>query len=68
MDLGFMAVHAAGREQSQDMQRVPGAARGLHRFQQHRVAEEFSGLDRVLDPRVILVDNAAGADVHVPDF
>ena len=35
---------------------------------QHRVARELAGLDRVVDAREVLVDDAAGADVEMADL
>ena len=36
--------------------------------QQRPVARELAGLDRVLDARVILVHDAAGADIEMADL
>ena len=35
---------------------------------QHRIGEEFTGVDRLRNSREILVDDAASAEVHVPDL
>jgi hypothetical protein len=66
VDLRLVAVHAAGRDETQHVER--GAAADLHGALQGRVFEEFSGFDRVLDLGVVLVYHAPGADIHVPDF
>ena len=68
LDLRLVTVHAARREQAQDMQRLSGRARGFQRFDEHLVSRELAGLDRVLDAGVVLVDDAPGADVHVTHF
>ena len=64
----LVAVHAAGRKQAHHVQ---GAAAGQHRVAggvEFGVVEEAGVLDRRVDPGQVLVDDAAGADVHVPDF
>ena len=65
-DLRLVAVHAAGRQQAQHMQRVGFAH--LNRLHHHRVSAKFAGFNRMFNFRVILIHHAAGADVHVADF
>ena len=47
---------------------VPRPRARVGRRDQHRIGGELAGRDRVVDARVVLVDDAAGADVEVPDF
>ena len=47
--------------------RVAGARR-LDGVAERLIADELAVADRDVDPRVILVDDTAGADVQVPDF
>ena len=44
------------------------AAADFDGFFQNGIGEELPRLDGMLDFRVVLVDHAAGADVHVADF
>jgi len=67
-NLPLVAVHAAWRQEPQHVQRVPALARGVGRRDQHRIGGELAGRDRVVDAREVLVDDAAGADVEMPDF
>ena len=63
-----MAVHAAVGEQAHE---VNGAALGdgaVDRLGEHGVVEERAVLDREVDARELLVDDAAGPDVEVPDL
>ena len=67
-DVRFMAVHAAGREQAHHVQ---GAAARIHRRArriQFAVVEEAGVLDRRVHAGQVLVNDAAGTQVHVPDF
>jgi hypothetical protein len=41
---------------------------GCHRRRQHGIAREFARRDRVIDASVVLVDDAAGANVEMADF
>ena len=66
MDLRFVAMHAARRQQAEDMQRALFA--GLDGFQQRRITPELAGFDGVFDLGVILIHHPSGADVHVTDF
>ena len=47
---------------------APLRARGVDGVVEHRVARELAGRDRVVDARVVLVDDAARADVEVTDL
>ena len=47
--------------------RVAGARR-LDGVAERLIADKLAVADRDVDPRVILVDDTAGADVQVPDF
>src|SRR6266404_5783918 len=50
------------------MQLVTASACILHRFEQHRMAEEFAILNHQLNSRRIHMDNAPCADVQMSDF
>ena len=67
-NLRFVAVHAARRQQPQDVQGGAVGERGFDRLFQDRVFEKFAAFDVGFDARVILVNHASGADVQMPDF
>ena len=63
-----MAVHAAVGEQPQQVQ-PPARRRGLGKgLAQDGVFLEVAILDRLVDAREVLVNDAAGAQVEVADF
>ena len=64
----FVAVHAARRQQAEQVQGAgggPGGAAGGHEL---GVFEEAAVFDGGVHAREVLVDDAAGADVHVAHF
>ena len=67
-DLLLVAVHAPRTEQAEDMQRAGGGLRRGASLQQCGVVEKAAVRDGGVDTRQVLVDDAAGADVHVADF
>ena len=67
-DLPLVAVHAARRQEPHHVQRAMAVARGVDRAIENGIGRELAGFDRVIDPREVLVDDAAGADVEVPDL
>jgi hypothetical protein len=67
-DVRLVAVHAAGREQAHDVKRPAGLARRGAGRAQLGVGEETAVLDRGVDPGQVLVDDPAGAQIHVPDL
>ena len=68
VDLPLVAVHSAGREKTEHVQRRAARAGRLDGADERRIARELSRFDRAVDSRVVLVDDAAGADVEMPDF
>ena len=63
-----VAVHAAVREQSHEMKAAVAGFHLFHGIQKHRVPEQAAVRRRPGDPGQILIDNPAGADVHVADL
>jgi hypothetical protein len=64
-DVGFMAVHATGREQAEHVQagvRIAGRATGA---EQGRIACEAAIGNRRVNAGQVLVDHATRTDVHV---
>ena len=61
----FMAVYAAGRKQSEDVQRGGTRVDGLA---QHRVARQLAAGDGRVDPGEVLRNGAPGPDAHVTDL
>ena len=66
--LPLVTMHAAGRQQAQHVHRRSAGARGFDGIDENRIAGELPVANRDVDPRVILVDDAARADVEVADF
>jgi hypothetical protein len=64
----LMAVHAARRQQAEQVQGAAGSLRRLAGGDQFGIGVEAAVLDRGVHAREVLVDDAAGADVHVADF
>jgi len=50
-DVLLVAVHAAGRQQPEHVQRPAAVLRGGEGVAEHRVLRELAGLDRVVDAR-----------------
>ena len=63
-----MAVDAAVGHEADEVQRVPAAGHAIHGGGQHRVREQLTVADALVDPREVLVDDPAGPHVHVADF
>jgi len=61
-------MHAAIRNQPEQMQLAPAQASVLHRLDQHRMREEFAVLDHQIDARDIHVHDAPRANIQMPDF
>ncbi len=64
----LVRVHAAIRQQAEQMQPPIADARLLHGIEQHRVGEELAILDHEIDLGDVHVDDAAGAHVEMADF
>ncbi len=67
-DVVLVAVHAAGREQAKHVQDVPARLGRLARRDQLGGPEEAAVLDGRIDAGQILIDDPAGAQVHVADL
>ena len=67
-DVLLVAVHAARRQQAEHMQHTIAGFRRGDSGVQLRVGGEAAVLDGGVDAGQVLVDDAAGADVHVADF
>ena len=63
-----MAVHAAVRDEADEVQRVAGAGAAVERRAERRVVEEAAVANAAIDPRQVLIDDPPRADVHVPDL
>ena len=63
-----MAMHTAGRQKPEHMQRPSASSRGLDCVGQRRVLGEFAGFDRDVDAREILVNDAAGTNIQMADL
>ena len=63
-----VAVHAAVGDEAQQVQRGASSHRLRERVLEHAVGEERAILDGLGDAREVLVNDAAGADVQVPDL
>ena len=68
VEMVLVRVHAAIRQQTQQMQPPFAGARLGHGIDQRRVLLELAVLDHQVDLGDVHVDDAAGADVEVPDF
>ncbi len=67
-DVVLVAVHATGGEQAHEMERAVDRLRGGTGGAQFGIGEEAAVLDGRIDAGEVLVDDPAGAEVHVPDF
>ena len=68
LQVPHVAVHAAARHQTHEVQRAAAAGGLGARLLEHAVGEEVAVGDRLADAREVLVDDAAGADVEMPDL
>ena len=64
----LVAVDPARRQQPQHVQSAAGSLRRSAGRAQLGIGEETAVLDRRIDAGEILVDDAAGAEIHVPHF
>ncbi|MCY1349202.1 hypothetical protein D9M69_353800 [compost metagenome] len=64
----LVAVHAAFGEQAHEVHGLAGGHGLVHGFDYHRVGEEVAVADRLGHAGEVLVNDAAGAEVHVADF
>ena len=62
------AVHARIRTDAQQVQAGAGVLGAAHRFEKDFVAEERAVADRLADAHRVLIHDAPGAEVLVPDF
>ena len=62
------AVDAAVREQADEVQRVLPVDAAIHRRREHGALEQLAVPDALVDAREVLVDDPAGAHVHVADL
>ena len=68
VDVRDVAVHAAVRDEPEEVQCGAFAGRLLHRREQGFIFKEAAVFDILRDAGQILVDDPAGAHVHVADF
>jgi len=61
-------MHAAGRNQSHDVNRTFGLPGLVDQCQQDRPARKTAILDGQVDARQVLGDHPSGADIHVTHF
>src|SRR5207244_453143 len=64
----LLRVHAPIRNQTEQMQSALTYPGVLHRAYQHGMREELAVLDHQIDARDVHVNDAAGADVEMPDL
>ena len=67
-NMGLVAEHAARRQQPEHVQGTavgPGVFAGADQL---RILEETAVLDRRIDAGQVLINDTAGAQVHVPDL
>ena len=64
----LVAVHATVGYQSHQVHRATRRDRCVDRLDQNRVLEDRAVRDRTIDPGELLVDDATGTDVEVPDL
>ena len=64
----LMAVHAAGRQQAEQVQGTARRRSGQTGFAQGRIGLETAIQDVFVDPGQLLIHHAAGAEIHMPDF
>src|SRR5258708_6897865 len=66
--MSLLRMHTAVGEQAEQMESPLAHARVLHRREQDGMREELAILDHQVDARDVHVNDAAGADVEMPDF
>jgi hypothetical protein len=68
VQVSLMAVDAAVGHEADEVQRVQPARDAIHRGDERVADEEVGVADAFIDPREVLVNDAAGAHVQVADF
>ena len=68
MQVALVTVHAAVRQQSDEMQRAAAAGAAIHRCRERRVVKKASVADAAIDAGEILVHDAPRAQIHVAHF
>src|SRR6266853_6997108 len=68
MKMSLIRVHAAIRDQAEQMELTSTGSRVLHAIEQHRMFEELTILDHQLDAGRIHVDHAPGSNVQMSYF
>ena len=68
VEMLLVRVHAAVRDQAEQMQLPSALARPLHGLHDRRVLLELARSDQRVDARDVHLHNAARADVQVADF
>jgi hypothetical protein len=63
-----MAVNAVGRDQANEMQRVPVALAPRHRVDECLLVEKITVADALVDARQVLIDDASGTHRDMADF
>jgi len=61
-------MHPAGRDQSEQMERAPGALDMRETFLQHRIACKCAVVDCVVDPGDALQNDAPGTKVQMANL
>ncbi len=65
VDMLLVAVHAAGRQQAEDMHGTTGVHRQVHGIGEGGIIEEGAGLDGTADAGELLVDHAPGTQIEM---
>ena len=68
VEVFFVAVHAAWRNEAEEVQCAARLLRTRDGMEQRLVLEERTVGNRLRDARELLVDDASCADVRMPDF
>ena len=64
----LVGMHAARRQQAHDLQAFAPGFGGINGRQQGRIFIEAAVFDGGIDAGKVLIDDAAGADIHVADL
>src|SRR5258708_37537369 len=68
VEMSLLRVHAAVGDQTEQMEPPLAHPRMLHRGEQDGMREELAVLDHQVDAGDVHVNDAAGANVEMPDF
>ena len=68
VEMSLLRMDATVGEQAEKVQSAFAYTCMLHRREQHRMREEFSVLDHLIDAGDVHVNDATGADVEMSDF